>query len=172
MNRLNEPDGFSLLEVIAVLVIIIIISGIVISRSGSFSADVSVQTEILRTHLRHAQTLGMTGSGASDIFGIKCDTAFYWMFKGNDPDSNFIMLPDDQQYNTGNDGKLNIAQKKIAIATAFTVFFDQRGIPYSAYTDETTNTPYASDLTINVTPLGGAPPIESITLTPFTGFIP
>ncbi len=96
----------------------------------------------------------MTGTDSSDVFGIKCDTVFYWMFKGNDPDSNIIMLPDDQQYNTSNDGKLDLAEKKIAIGTAFTVFFDQRGIPYSSYTDETTNTPYSGDLLINVTPAG------------------
>ena len=90
------------------------------------------------------------------------------MFKGNDPDLNIIMLPDHQRYNTNNDGKLDLAEKKIAIGTAFTVFFDERGIPYSSYPD----TPYAADLTINVTPAGEAAPVETITVTQHTGFIP
>jgi type II secretory pathway pseudopilin PulG len=172
LPRLKTIDGFTFVEIISVLVILIIVSAIIVSRSGSFSTDLVSQTEILKTHLRHVQALGMTGTDSSDIFGMKCDTAFYWMFKGNDPDVNIIMLPDDQRYNTGNDGKLNLAEKKIAIGTAFTVFFDQRGIPYSDYSDASTNTPLASDLTINVTPAGEVSPTESITLTQHTGFIP
>ena len=168
----KNKNGFSLAEVTVTLVIIAIVSTIIISKSGTFSTDLVSQTEILKTHLRHVQALGMTGTDSSDIFGMKCDTAFYWMFKGNDPDVNVIMLPDDQRYNTGNDGKLDLAEKKIAIGTAFTVFFDRRGIPHSAYTDETTNTPYAADLVINVTPAGEAGPVEPITITQHTGFIP
>ena len=167
----KNKNGFSLAEVTVTLVIIAIISTIIISKSGAFSTDLVSQTEILKTHLRHVQALGMIGSESSDVFGIKCDATFYWMFKGNDPDLNIIMLPDDQRYNTGNDGKLDLAEKKIAIGTAFTVFFDQQGIPYSAYTDAT-NTPLASDLTINVTPIGEVSPTEPIIITQLTGFIP
>ena len=168
----KNKNGFSLAEVTVTLAIIAIISTIIISKSGTFSTDLVSQTEILKTHLRHVQALGMTGTDSSDIFGMKCDTAFYWMFKGNDPDVNIIMLPDDQRYNTGSDGKLDLAEKKIAIGTAFTVFFDQRGIPYSAYNDASTNTPLVSDLTINVTPAGEASPTEPVTITQHTGFIP
>jgi len=170
----KNKNGFSLVEVIVALAIIAIISTIIVSKSGRFSTDLVSQTEILKTHLRHAQALGMTGSDSSDVFGIKCDTAFYWMFNGDDPDvpANIIMLPDDQRYNTGNDGKLDLAQKKIAIGTTFTVFFDERGIPYSAYSDASTNTPLVSDLTINVTPAGEVSPTEPIIITQHTGFIP
>ena len=170
----KNKNGFTLVEVIVALVIIAIVSTVIISRSGSFSTDLVSQTEILKTHIRHAQALGMTGTDASDIFGIKCDTSFYWMFKGIDPDvlANIIILPDDQRYNTGNDGKLDLAEKKIAIGTVFTVFFDQRGIPYSAYTDASTNTSLVSDLTINVTPAGEVSPTEPIIITQHTGFIP
>lgn len=165
-------DGFTFVEVIVVLVIIVIISAVIVSRSGSFSNDLVSQTDILKTHLRHAQALGMTGTDSSDVFGIKCDAAFYWMFKGNDPDLNILMLPDDPQYNSNNDGKLNLSRKKIAIADAFTVFFDQRGIPYSSYTDQTNSTPYTEDLLIAVTPAGEAAPVETITVTMHTGFVP
>ncbi len=162
-------NGFSLVEVIVALAIIAIVSTVIISRSGRFSTDLVSQTEILKTHIRHAQALGMTGADSNDIFGMRCDTAFYWMFKGTDPDVNIIMLPDDQRYNTGNDGKLDLAEKKIAIGTAFTVFFDQRGIPLS---DAATNIPLVSNLTINVTPAGEVSPTEPIIITQHTGFIP
>ena len=166
VSHIKNTDGFSLVEVIAVLVIVVIVSTLIISQSGSFSADLVSQTDILRTHLRHAQALGMAGSDASSVFGIKCDNGFYWMFKGNDPDLNIIRLPDDPRY-IDNNNKLNLSEKKIAIGTAFTVFFDERGIPYSAV-----NTPYAADLLIQVTPAGEASPVETITVTQHTGFIP
>lgn len=172
MRECKNKNGFSLVEVIAVLTILAIISIVIISQSGSFSADLVSQTEILKTHLRYAQALGMSGTDSNDVFGIKCDTAFYWMFKGNNPDLNIIMLPADQRYNTNNDGKLDLTPKKIDIGNPFTVFFDERGIPYSSYTDKTTNTPYAADLVVNVTPAGEAGPVETITVTQHTGFIP
>ena len=171
MKHTKSIDGFSLVEVIAVLVIIVVTSAIIISRPGRFSNDLVSQTEVLKSHLRYAQSMGMGGADSSDIFGIKCDSGFYWMFKGNNPDSNIIMLPDDQRYNTNNDGKLDLAEKKIAIGTAFTVFFDQRGIPYSSYPDMAAATPYPGELSILVTPAAPTGAVETITITPLTGFI-
>ena len=172
INRLKAQDGFTLGEVTAVLVIIAIVSAIIISRSGSFSADLPAQTEILKTHLRYAQNLGMSGGTPTDVYGIKCDTNFYWLFKGTDPDANIVFLLDDPRYDTNDDGKLNLSVKNIDITTAFTIFFDDHGIPYTAYTDENTNTPLASDFTIIVRPDGEASPTETITITQHTGFIP
>jgi len=172
MNGFKAPDGFTFVEVIAVLVMLVIVSALVVSRSGSFSADLPAQTEILKTHLRYAQNLGMSGDTPADIYGIKCDTNFYWLFKGLDPDANIVSLMDDHQYDTGNDGKLNLSEKNIDINTAFTIFFDGHGIPYTAYTDENTNTPLTSDFSVIVQPDGEASPTETITITQLTGFIP
>ena len=172
MNRLKAHDGFTLVEVIMVLAIITIISVVIISRSGSFSADLPAQTEILKTHLRYTQNLGMSSGRPAEIYGITCDTNFYWLFKGIDPDANIVTLLDDPRYDTNNDDKLNLSVKNIDITTAFTIFFDDRGIPYTAYTDENTNTPLASDFTIIVRPDGEASPTETITITQHTGFIP
>ena len=63
----KNDNGFSLAEVIVTLAIIAIVSTIIISRSGSFSGDLVSQTAILKSHLRHAQTLGLTGSDTSDV---------------------------------------------------------------------------------------------------------
>ena len=172
MNRLKAHDGFTLGEVIAVLAILAIISAVIISRSGSFSADLPAQTEILKAHLRYAQNLGMSGDTPADIYGIRCDTNFYWLFKGIDPNANIVPLLDDHRYDTGNDGKLDLSEKNIDINTAFTIFFDNYGVPYTAYTNENTNTPLASDLSVIVRPDGEASPTETITITQLTGFIP
>jgi prepilin-type N-terminal cleavage/methylation domain-containing protein len=169
---INGNDGFSFVEVIVVLVILVIVSALIVTGASRTSADLTTQTEVLKNQLRHAQALAMGGMDSNDIFGIKCDTNFYWLFKGTDPDSNIAGLFDDRGYDTNNNNKLSLSAKKIAIATAFTVFFDNRGIPYSMYSDETSNTPFANDLMITIKPVGAASPTQSITITQHTGFIP
>jgi prepilin-type N-terminal cleavage/methylation domain-containing protein len=169
---IDKNDGFSFAEVIVVLVILVIVSTIIVTGSSRTSTDLTAQTEVLKNHLRHAQTLAMGGMDSNDIFGIKCDTNFYWLFKGTDPDSNIARLFDDQGYDTNNNNKLSLSAKKIAISTAFAVFFDNRGIPYSSYANETSNTPFANDLIVTVKPAGAAAPTQSIIITQHTGFIP
>ena len=170
INHLKDDSGFTLIEVILVMVIITLISVVVISRSRDLSTGLISQADIMKTHLRYAQTLSMS-AGGSDIFGIKCSANKYWLFH-TDPDinTNIMKLTDDASYMDADD-KLVLAVKNIQ-ASPFTVFFDHRGIPYSAYTDETSNTPLSPDLTISVTPTGEVSPVETITITELTGFIP
>jgi prepilin-type N-terminal cleavage/methylation domain-containing protein len=174
INHLKEDSGFTLIEVILVMVIITLISAVVITRSRDLSTGLISQTDIMKTHLRYAQSLSMSAGGeGSDVFGIKCSASpnEYWLFKGIDPNSNVMNLTDDASYDIDNDDRLDLAPKNIQ-ASAFTVFFDYRGIPYSAYADETSNTPLSPDLTISVTPTGEVSPVETITITELTGFIP
>ena len=58
----TSDDGYSLIEVIVVMVLIIIISAIAISRTSDLSAGLVTQSDILRTHLRYAQTLATSGT--------------------------------------------------------------------------------------------------------------
>ena len=168
-HDIKEDSGFTLVEVVLVMVIIFIISAIIITRSTDLSTGLISQTEIMQTHLRYSQTLAMS-SGGSDVFGIKCDANKYWLFH-TDPDNNanILKLTDDASYMDADD-KLDLTAKKIQ-ASAFTVFFDARGVPYSAYVDETNNTPLSTDLNITVTPVGGGS-TQTITITELTGFIP
>ena len=153
------------------MLIIVIVSAIIITRSRDLSTGLISQTEIMKTHLRYAQTLAMS-AGGSDVYGIKCSATpnEYWLFRGTNPESDIVQLTDDALYDIDDDDKLDLAEKDIQ-AGAFTVFFDGRGIPYSAYTDESTNTPLSTDLTITITPAGGGSS-QTITITELTGFIP
>jgi prepilin-type N-terminal cleavage/methylation domain-containing protein len=168
---LKNTRGFTLTEVILVMVIIVIVSTVIITRSSNLSTGLISQTDIMKTHLRYAQTLAIS-AGGSDVFGIRCSATpnEYWLFRGIDPNSNILKLTDDASYDINGDDKLELAQKDIQ-ASAFTVFFDGRGIPYSAYTDASSNTPLSPDLTITVTPSGGGS-VQTITITELTGFIP
>lgn len=171
MNLPKEAKGFTLVEVILVMLIIVVVSILIITRSRDLSTNLISQTDIMKTHLRYTQTLAMS-AGGSDVFGIRCVAApnEYWLFKDPDPNTNIMKLTDDASYDIDSDDKLDLAQKKVQ-ASAFTVFFDGRGIPYTAYTDASTNTPLSPDLTISITPVGGGA-AQTITITELTGFIP
>jgi len=165
-----------MIEIIAVLLIISIVAVVVISQIGSNDYQFYGQASLLRGHLRYAQTKAMNSSPATAggvvTWGIKCDGASYWLFRGTNPDnaSNIFMLPDDTANDINGDRKLELSAKKISVP-AFTVFFDSRGIPYSSYTDSSVNTPLAADLSVVVTPAGKASPTMAITITTFTGFV-
>lgn len=163
----KNNSGFTLIEVIFVMVIIVIISAVVITRSTDLSTGLISQTEIMKTHLRYAQTLAMS-AGGSYFFGIGYSTSpnEYWLFKGTDPNSNIMRLTDDASYDIDNNDRLNLAEKNIQTTSTFAVFFDGRGIPYSP----DVNTPLSDDLSISVTAAGGGSPLYII-ITELTGFI-
>lgn len=173
LRYLKNNHGFTLIEIILVMVIIVIVSAVIISRSTDLSAGLITQAEIMKTHIRYAQTLAMS-AGGSDVFGIKCSTATdeYWLFQGIDPETNILLLTDDPSYDADGDDRLDLVRKRIQVNSDFTVYFDERGIPYSAYTDATSNTPLSPDLSIVLTPAGEAAPTQTITITELTGFVP
>lgn len=99
-ERLNKNHGFTLIEVIAALIVLGIMSVVVISRVTS-TADVNLkaQAEVVKSHLRYAQLRAMNmKSEAADCnaaFGIKINAAEYYLFRDCDPinTSNTVVLP-------------------------------------------------------------------------------
>ena len=166
----TKENGFTLIEIIAVLVVLGILVAIALSRSINLDSDVYAGTDALKNHLRYAQTMAMNhnpqAGETSAVWGISCDGSKYWLFQGVNT-TNHIRLPDDEQF-IDNDRTINLGRKKIAV-TPFTVFFDDHGIPYSAYANSTTNTPLGGSPTITVS---GGSSSKNITVTPRTGFIP
>jgi MSHA pilin protein MshC len=169
----KTQDGFTLIEIISVLIILGILVAVMISRLTNYDTEVYAGTDALKAHLRYAQTMAMNkdpNTGTETIMGIKYDGANkYWLFKGTNT-SDIFLLPDDSKYITG-DRKIDLTAKKINITGINTIYFDNHGIPYTAYTDSTTNTPLANPLIISVTSLSGSSS-KSLTITPQTGFIP
>ncbi|MGV8059396.1 MAG: Tfp pilus assembly protein FimT/FimU [Smithellaceae bacterium] len=178
MNMLSETKnsnrGFTLLEMIAVLILIGIMAAVAISRFANYDAEVNAGADILKTHLRYAQTLAMnhspTATDVPVIWGISGTANSYWLFQGTNT-TNYVRLPEDERF-INSDRTINLNAKKIKLTGVFTIYFDNRGIPYTAYTSATVNTPLTSAMTINVQPLNAAIPNIAVTITPLTGYIP
>ena len=169
----GNSKGFSLIEIISVLLILGILSAILIGRYMSTSSfDSQSQASVIKNNIRYAQSRAIKlgdPTNPATVWGIKSEGNEYWLFPGPDPDDpanlNRAFLP------TENTKKVNLATRKVVLS-AFTVFFDYRGKPYTAYTSDTTNTPVSAGnpLVITVTPASGGTAIN-FTITPETGFI-
>jgi MSHA pilin protein MshC len=174
----KKESGFTLLEIIAVLVVMGILAVIAVSRSVNYNAEVYGGADVLKSHLRYAQTSAMnyspTATGVPVIWGISGNANSYWLFRGTNPvdPSSFIRLPENDTYIDA-DRTINLTTKKIKLVFpgGSTIYFDNRGIPYTAYTSATTNTPLGNTMQINVQPLNAATPNIAVTITPLTGYI-
>jgi MSHA pilin protein MshC len=104
MPNHKRGKGFTLIEVIAVLLIIAIIAVVVISRGTSTAEiDINAQAEALKSHIRYAQIRAMnmtsmtpydpdTGEGCNATFGISTTSNTYFMFRDCST-GNKVVLP-------------------------------------------------------------------------------
>jgi MSHA pilin protein MshC len=164
----RDHRGFTLIEIVAILIIIGIVAAVIINRAiGTSETSRVAQENVIKNHIRYAQSMAMKrGTIIIPVWGIKCDGTAYWLFRTNAPDTpaNQVVLPDEEGV------KVTLANKNVSM-TAFTVFFDANGRPYTAYTDATTNTPVSASLsiTVNSLPAGSS---GTFAIAPETGFIP
>ncbi|KPJ76749.1 MAG: hypothetical protein AMJ54_10440 [Deltaproteobacteria bacterium SG8_13] len=167
MMCIRRESGFTILEIVVVLIVMSIITAFSISRGLNPRTDLSIQTEVLKTHLRHAQSRALNSNVP---WGIRTNPAgdIYWLFQYQDPTVTIVKLPGE------NSSTVSLAPEGITI-TAGTYSFDSRGIPY--YTTETGEPAAAgtalsdlgADQTITLLKSGVT---ETITITQNTGFIP
>lgn len=162
--KINNNAGFSLFEITVVLIVMAIITGFAIGRGAIGDPDLNIQTEVLKSHLRHAQSRAMN----SNIhWGLRTDATgdSYWLFK-YDGSVTTVRLPGEDA------DTVNISADGITMS-AGTYTFDSRGIPYYAGHSDT---PPGTSLS----GLGGDQSItlsdgsdnNTITITQNTGFIP
>jgi len=172
---LKKNNGLTLLEVIAVLIVIGIVSVVVVISMMQTSSSLAGYTALLKTHLRYAQTLAMN-SDTGNIWGIRFNlgTNQYWLFQCADPlncdssDTNSQVLPledaDSSKRILLADVGLDITQMTPGEAVAF----DNNGIPQQGIS---AFTPLTNDVSITLadTYTGES---RSVTITQQTGFIP
>jgi len=141
-------SGFTMIEIIAVLLIIGIIAVVVVSRMSKTSDyDLASQVEVVKAHLRLAQSRAMSSSSP---WGININsTKTYYLFKGDAPATPVQLLGENNATVS-----LTTKQSGLVITSApQTITFDAYG------------SPGATTLTVNTN--GG-----NITVTKNTGFIP
>jgi len=164
----RNQQGFTLIEITVVLVMMAIISAYVIGRSlNTEQIDLAAQTDRIRNQIRYAQAAAMKQYNETlKVRGMKCNASpnQYWLFEGQNPDdvSRQITMPGEQ------DLKISLADLGVDSMTAFTLFFDRFGRPYKNYTDEITNEPLPGPLTITISAGGQS---RDITVTPETGLV-
>ncbi len=140
--------GFTMIEIIAVLLILGIIAAVVAVRMSDTSAyDLASQMEVVKAHLRLAQSRAMSSSSP---WGINFATSTtYYLFQGSGSTTPVLLLGEDN-------ATVNLTTKKSALtinSAPQRITFDAYGSPGTA--------------TVTVATSGG-----NITVTKNTGFIP
>jgi prepilin-type N-terminal cleavage/methylation domain-containing protein len=158
-SRSGGNRGFTLIEVIAVLIILGILAAVALSR-GTSTAEVSLkaQTEVLKSHIRYAQlrAMNMKSAGCNASFGIGIIGNSYFLFR-DCALADKVVLP-------GASGDTVTLPGVTLVASSSTITFDDWGRPCS---DQLGATLAAGSITLNSS---GAS--ETITITGNTGFVP
>lgn len=141
-NKINQR-AFTILEVIAVMMIIGILSAIAVTRfisAEKYSA--AAEADILKTHLRYVQFRALSDNST---WGMSFNVNSYTMLR----DGNTA------PYNLPNEGSATHTLPSGVTVSGGTVTFDEWGSPGT------------SSISISISPAGG-----TITITRNTGFIP
>jgi prepilin-type N-terminal cleavage/methylation domain-containing protein len=153
----RRADGFTVIELIAVLVMISVISAVILGRmGGDIKADLDARTDTLKAHLRYAQSRAMD----SDlIWGIRYTGTGYFLFSFNGSSESAIRIPDEENV------IVDLSGDGISLGSFQAISFDSWGSPYA----NATGTGSSAGQTIVVS--AGSNPLNSIAVTKNTGFI-
>ena len=117
----GKDGGFTLLEVILVLIFISIFATIAVSRQANPDVSLTAAAEVLKAHIRYAQ---MRAMNSTVPWGVHAEAGTsYWLFNGTDT-GNRQFFPGESEHAVDLiDDNLNIAPE------TFTLRFDQWGAP-------------------------------------------
>ncbi|MCX5808077.1 MAG: GspH/FimT family pseudopilin [Proteobacteria bacterium] len=157
LSALRSPlnhKGFTLIELITILVILGITAAVAVVRmSGTGAYDLASQVEVVKGHLRYAQTRAMN---SNQVWGINFDsTTTYYLFQGAGS-TTAVQLPGEDSTT------ISLTAKKSGLtitSAAQRITFNEFGSPFL---DAAT-----ASSTITITTNGA-----TITVTQNTGFIP
>ena len=150
--------GFTIIEIVVVLVLISIIAATVFSRSiRTDQMNFMSQYNKIQNQVHYPQSIAMK---RGEYWGLSCDTNNYWIFTGTKETAvaSHRFLP-------GQENKLISLGALGVTMDGFTVIFDKYGIPYSP--DWTT--PLSTELVVNLT--DSDTESKSFTIVPETGLI-
>ena len=154
--HLKKNHGFTMIEIIAVLLIMAIVTVIVASKVASTSEyELKSRTEVIKSHLRYAQLMAMN---SDSTWGINFPTSgTYSLFRNGDTSQTVTFL---------GEGSSTMTLPSGITTTTGIVAFNDWGQPSTAASGD----PVASSNILRTVSYGGAS--ESITITCNTGYIP
>lgn len=82
-NFLHNNHGFTLVEIISVLIIIAIVSSFMVSRFNTDTSDIYSIESLFRSHIRYAQSKSMQSDAS--VWGIRINKGLdeYWLFNSD-----------------------------------------------------------------------------------------
>ena len=157
----RNDRGFTLIEIVVVMVLISIIAAATFSRSiTTDQINLVGQADKIRQHIRYAQSLAMK---RDEIWGIKCDNGKYWLFKWE------TLWDDDIAINLPGEAIDQIILSDLGILmNEYTLFFKKFGVPYKAIS---TKIETSNGLNINISAIADGSLIQTLAITPETGLI-
>jgi len=158
-----NDHGFTLIEIVIVMVLISIIAATVFTRSiTTDELSLISRAEKIQSHIRYAQSMAMK---TNDVWGINCIGNKYSLFNKNF--SLKVKLPGE------NSDEIDLSDSDVNIPN-FPLFFDNFGRPYFVYP----NFPVTSavegapgSLTIRVESADDTSIKRKLSITPETGLI-
>ena len=150
LSRQNN-NGFTLVEIIVVFLLMGIIAATVLGRSiGTSDIDLTTQFERTKNLFRYAQSAAMkyeTEIKINAFWGVHYDmhNNRFWLFRGNNPldDTNQIRFPAEE------DIKIKLSDRGVVFTKPsgdFTLYFDKYGRPHYP----NTSTPISSNLNVEI----------------------
>ncbi len=149
-NIIKNNRGFTLIEIVVVLILIGIVSAVVAVRvvDTTNQSNQLIRIAILKSHMRHAQSMAMnTGS----VWGIEFQSSTYKLYKFDGAQQDFTLPGEDTVNVNMPDG----------ITAAGYISFDTWGRPYTGVNNNT--------VINNTYKVGNR---DDILITPNTGYIP
>ncbi len=151
-GHLSRRNGFTLIEVVAVIVIISIIAAYAVSRI-SFDTNLQAEVDKMKSHLRYVQHIALCGNNTYTWrINVNANSYTFTRWDG----ANNVAMPLPGVTGVANN-TVNLPPGITVIAGTGTINFDQWGSPGT------------SDININ---LSDGSTNRGITVTRNTGFIP
>ncbi len=159
INENTKIRGFTLIEVITVLLLLSILSVIIVPRMFNTGADDIVTIDKMKTHLRYAQLRSMN---SQVIWGINFNDASktYWLFNNDPGPPNDVTV----RLTLPSEASNFITYDNAIIVSPSLITFDSLGRPFTDVAAQTAFAPDPPHLD-----LGNG---KTITITPNTGYIP